>query len=134
MLEGVSNGRFKSMIAHCGLFNLTSWYGSTEELWFANWDVGGPYWQKPLLKSYAESNPINFVDKWNTPIMIIEGEKDYRVPFTQGMEAFQAAQLKGIKSRFTVFRKKITGYFSRRIVCYGTTSFSAGWTRRSNKL
>jgi dipeptidyl aminopeptidase/acylaminoacyl peptidase len=103
MLEGVSNGRFKSMIAHCGLFDLVSWYGTTEELWFANWDVGGSYWQKPVPKSYNESNPINLVDKWNTPIMIVEGEKDYRVPYNQGLEAFQAAQLKGLKSRLLVF-------------------------------
>ncbi len=103
MLEGLGEGRFKSMISHCGLFDLTSWYATTEELWFANWDVGGPFWQKPQPKSYVESNPISHVDKWNTPIMIIEGEKDYRVPYTQGMEAYQVAQLKGIKSRFLIF-------------------------------
>lgn len=103
MLEGVSNGRFKTMIAHCGLFDLESWYGTTEELWFANWDLGGPYWKRPLPESYVESNPIKFVDRWKTPIMIIEGEKDYRVPYNQGMEAFQAAQLHGIKSRFLEF-------------------------------
>ncbi len=103
MLEGAGNGRFKTCIAHCGLFNLESWYGSTEELWFANWDVGGPYWKNPEPKSYLESNPVKSVDKWNTPIMIIEGERDYRVPYNQGLEAFQAAQLKGIKSRLLVF-------------------------------
>jgi dipeptidyl aminopeptidase/acylaminoacyl peptidase len=103
MLEGLGEGRFKSMISHCGLFDLTSWYATTEELWFANWDVGGPFWQKPEPKSYTEANPINFIDNWNTPIMIIEGEKDYRVPYTQGMEAYQVAQLKGIKSRFLIF-------------------------------
>lgn len=103
MLEGVSNGRFKSMIAHCGVFDLESWYGSTEELWFANFDLGGAFWQKPQPKSYTDSNPINFIDKWNTPILIMEGEKDYRIPYTQGLEAFQYAQLKGIKSRMLVF-------------------------------
>lgn len=103
MLEAVSNGRFKTMISHCGLFDLTSWYASTEELWFANWDVGGPFWQKPQPKSYTDSNPINFIDKWKTPIMIIEGERDYRVPYTQGLEAYQVAQLKGLKSRLLVF-------------------------------
>lgn len=103
MLEALGNDRFKSMIAHCGLFDLTSWYASTEELWFANFDVGGPFWEQPQPKSYQESNPINFIDKWKTPIMIIEGERDYRVPYTQGLEAFQIAQLKGIKSRLLVF-------------------------------
>jgi dipeptidyl aminopeptidase/acylaminoacyl peptidase len=91
------------MISHCGLFDLTSWYASTEELWFANFDVGGPFWEQPQPKSYKESNPINFIDKWKTPIMIVEGERDYRVPYTQGLEAFQIAQLKGIKSRLLVF-------------------------------
>ncbi len=103
MLEGLGDGRFKSMISHCGLFDLTSWYASTEELWFANFDVGGPFWEQPQPKSYKESNPINFIDKWKTPIMIVEGERDYRVPYTQGLEAFQIAQLKGIKSRLLVF-------------------------------
>lgn len=103
MLEGVSNGRFKTMISHCGVFDLNSWYGTTEEMWFANWDLGGSFWQKPVPKSYALSNPVNFIDQWKTPIMVIEGERDYRIPYTQGLEAFQVAQLKGIKSRLLVF-------------------------------
>jgi dipeptidyl aminopeptidase/acylaminoacyl peptidase len=103
MLAGMHGNRFKSFIAHDGLFDLKSWYGTTEELWFANWDVGGPYWQKPLLKSYDKFNPSNFVDKWNTPILIIQGGIDYRVPIEQGLEAFQAAQLRGIKSKLLYF-------------------------------
>jgi dipeptidyl aminopeptidase/acylaminoacyl peptidase len=103
MLAGMHNNRFKSFIAHDGLFDLKSWYGTTEELWFANWDIGGPYWQKPQPKSYDKFNPSNFVDKWNTPIMIIQGGIDYRVPIEQGLEAFQAAQLKGIKSKLLYF-------------------------------
>lgn len=103
MLEGLGEDRFKSMIAHCGVFDLNSWYASTEELWFANWDLGGSFWQKPRPKSYALSNPISLIDRWKTPIMIIEGEKDYRIPYTQGLEAYQVAQLKGIKSRLLVF-------------------------------
>jgi len=99
MLAGIHNNRFKSFIAHDGLFDLKSWYGTTEELWFANWDIGGSYWQKNQPSSYQSFNPSNFVDKWNTPIMIIQGGIDYRVPIEQGLEAFQAAQLKGIKSK-----------------------------------
>lgn len=103
MLAGMHNKRFKTFIAHDGLFDLKSWYGTTEELWFANWDIGGNYWKKPIPKSYEKFNPSNFVDKWNTPIMIIQGGIDYRVPIEQGLEAFQAAQLKGIKSKLVYF-------------------------------
>ncbi len=103
MLAGMHNSRFKSFIAHDGLFDLKSWYGTTEELWFANWDIGSAYWDKPASKSYEQYNPSNFVDKWNTPIMIIQGGIDYRVPIEQGLEAFQAAQLKGIKSKLLYF-------------------------------
>lgn len=99
MLAGVHEGRFKSFISHCGLFDMTSWYGTTEELFFANHDLGGPYWDKTNEKTYTEYNPITHIDKWDTPIMIIQGGLDYRVPIGQGLEAFQAAQLKNIKSR-----------------------------------
>jgi dipeptidyl aminopeptidase/acylaminoacyl peptidase len=103
MLAGMHNNRFKSFIAHDGLFDLKSWYGTTEELWFANWDVGGPYWANPQPESYEKFNPSNFVSKWNTPIMIVQGGTDYRVPIEQGLEAFQAAQLRGIKSKLLYF-------------------------------
>ncbi|MCC6187151.1 MAG: S9 family peptidase [Chitinophagaceae bacterium] len=103
MLAGIHNNRFKTFISHCGLFDLKSWYGTTEELWFANWDIGGNYWQENTPKSYEKFNPSNFVDKWNTPIMVIQGGLDYRVPIEQGQQAFQAAQLKGIKSNFLFF-------------------------------
>lgn len=102
MLAGIHNNRFKSFIAHDGIFDMRSMYGTTEEMFFVNWDWGGPYWDKRNLaaqKSYNEFNPINKVDKWNTPIMIIQGGKDYRVPIEQGLQAFQAAQLRGIKSK-----------------------------------
>ena len=99
MLAGVHNNRFKTFIAHDGLFDLKSWYGTTEELWFANWDIGGPYWKNPAPVSYEKFNPSNYVDKWNTPIMIIQGGIDYRVPVEQGLEAFQAARLRNIKSK-----------------------------------
>jgi len=99
-------GRFKSFISHDGIFNWRSMYGTTEEMFFVNWDLGGAYWDKgnaAAQKSYDEFNPVNFVDKWDTPIMIIQGGKDYRVPIGQGLEAFQAAQLQGIKSRLLFF-------------------------------
>ena len=101
-LAGNHNKRFKAFIAHCGMFDFTSWYGSTEEMWFANHDLGGAYWQKPQPKSY-EFSPSNFVGRWDTPILVIEGGNDFRIPYTQGMEAFDAAQLKGIPSEFLYF-------------------------------
>lgn len=106
MLAGMHQNRFKTFIAHDGLFDLKSWYGTTEEMWFANWDIGGPYWDKDnkaAMKSYKNFDPSSFVDKWNTPILIIQGGIDYRVPIEQGLEAFQAAQLKGIKSKLLFF-------------------------------
>jgi len=105
-LAAIHNNRFKSFIAHDGMFNLRSMYGTTEELFFVNWDLGGPYWDinnKAAQKTFEEFNPANFVSKWNTPILIIQGGKDYRVPIGQGLEAFQAAQLQGIKSRLMYF-------------------------------
>jgi len=102
-LAGIHNNRFKTFISHCGVFNLQSMYGTTEEVFFTNWDSGGPYWDKnnaAAQKTYTQFNPINNVDKWNTPIFVIQGGIDYRVPIGQGQEAFQAAQLRGIKSRF----------------------------------
>jgi len=101
-LAGIHNNRFKTFIAHDGVFDLKSMYGTTEELWFVNWDMGGPYWDKQnkeAQKTYDQFNPSNLVDKWNTPILIYQGGRDYRVPIEQGLEAFQAAQLKGIKSK-----------------------------------
>ncbi|MGX1642184.1 S9 family peptidase [Sphingobacterium sp. NPDC055431] len=98
-LAGVHEGRFKSFISHCGLFDMKSWYGTTEELFFANYELGGPYWEQGNDKTYTEFNPSTLVSKWNTPILIFQGGKDYRVPIGQGLEAFQAAQLRGVKSR-----------------------------------
>lgn len=105
-LAGIHNNRFKTFISHCGIFNTKSMYGTTEEVFFTNWDSGGAYWEKEnkiAQKTYQEFNPITHINKWNTPILIIQGGKDYRVPIGQGQEAFQAAQLKGIKSRFLLF-------------------------------
>jgi len=105
MLAGMHNKRFKTFIAHDGIFDFKSMYGTTEELWFVDWDYGGAYWDKKNLaaqRSYAQFSPSNFVDKWNTPILIYQGGKDYRVPIEQGQQAFQAAQLRGIKSKFVL--------------------------------
>ncbi|SEJ50754.1 Dipeptidyl aminopeptidase/acylaminoacyl peptidase [Dyadobacter koreensis] len=100
-LEGEHEGRFKTFISHDGIFDFRSMYGTTDEVFFENWEKGGPYWDKKnavAQRSFSQS-PSNFVDKWNTPIFIIQGGKDYRVPIEQGLQAFQAAQLKGIKSK-----------------------------------
>ena len=103
-LMGNSGDRFKTMIAHCGVFNLESMYGSTEELFFVDWDLGGPYWDSPSLqKAYDKFSPHRYISNWKTPLLVIHGEKDFRVPVTQGMEAFQAAQLQGVESRFLYF-------------------------------
>lgn len=105
-LEGIHNKRFKTFIAHDGIFDLKSMYGSTEELFFVNWDLGGAYWDKSnqaAQKSYSQFDPMSRADSWDTPILIFHGGKDYRVPLGQGLEAFQVAQLKGIKSRLIVF-------------------------------
>ena len=101
-LAGIHNNRFKSFIAHDGVFDLRTMMGTTEEIWFTNWDFGGNYWEKEnaaVQRSLATANPIDNVDKWNTPILIYQGGKDYRVPIEQGLAAFQAAQLRGVKSK-----------------------------------
>lgn len=101
-LAGIHNNRFKTFIAHDGVFDMRSMSGTTEELWFSNWENGGYYWEKNnavAQKTFDKFSPSNLVDKWNTPILIIQGGKDYRVPIEQGLQAFQAAQLKGIKSK-----------------------------------
>ena len=102
-LAGNHDGRFKSFIAHDGIFNTRSMYGTTEELFFVNKDLGGPYWQEPTPKAYTDFNPVNYVKNWDTPIMVVQGGKDFRVPVGQGLEAYQAAQLKGLKSKLLYF-------------------------------
>ena len=102
MLAGVHENRFKTLISHNGLFDMKSWYGMTEELFFANWDAGSP-WDNPTPKAYTDFNPSNHTDKWNTPLMVIQGGLDFRVPYEQGNQAFQTARLKGLKSKFLYF-------------------------------
>jgi dipeptidyl aminopeptidase/acylaminoacyl peptidase len=101
-LAGIHNNRFKTFIAHDGIFNTKSMYGTTEEMFFVNWDYGGPYWDKNNVaaqKTYTTFDPSSLVDKWTAPILIYQGGRDYRVPDGQAFEAFTAAQLRGIKSR-----------------------------------
>ncbi|MFN0215008.1 MAG: prolyl oligopeptidase family serine peptidase [Saprospiraceae bacterium] len=102
-LAGNHNKRFKSFISHCGLFNLESFYGTTEEVWFPNHDFEGAYWQKNTPKTYLNDSPHRYVQNWDTPILVIHNELDFRVPFGEGMQAFHAAQLRGIPSRFLSF-------------------------------
>jgi dipeptidyl aminopeptidase/acylaminoacyl peptidase len=102
-LAGIHENRFKTFISHCGLFNLESWYGTTEELFFANWDIGGPYWLPQNKELYAKNSPHKLVDKWDTPMLVIHGGKDFRVPESEGMQAFQVLQLKGIPSKYLYF-------------------------------
>jgi dipeptidyl aminopeptidase/acylaminoacyl peptidase len=102
-LAGHHEGRFKAFISHCGMFNTTSWWGTTEELWFAKHDLGADYWSQPNDPAWAAFSPHRFVDKWDTPMLVIHNELDFRVPFGEGMQAFQAAQLRGIPSRFLSF-------------------------------
>ncbi|WP_216688160.1 S9 family peptidase [Hymenobacter siberiensis] len=99
-MAGHHEGRFKTFISHDGLYNLTSWYPSTEEMFFAKHDMGGAPWDATPSKSYQEFNPQMFVKNWDTPILVIQGGKDFRVPEGQAMEAFGTAQLRGIPSRF----------------------------------
>ena len=101
-LAGNHQKRFKAFIAHCGMFNFESWYGTTEELFFANHDIEGNYWDTPTPKSYSFS-PHKFVGNWDTPILVIHGGKDFRIPYTQGMAAFNAAQMMGVPSKLIVF-------------------------------
>ena len=104
-LAGHHEKRFKAFLAHDGMFNLPQQYLETEEMWFVNWDLGGPYWDKAnaiAQKSYANS-PHLFVDKWDTPILVIHGEKDYRILASQGMAAFNAAVLRGVPAEMLIF-------------------------------
>ncbi len=101
-LEGIHEGRFKTFISHCGIFNLESMYTATEETFFVNFDNGGPYWAKPTPRNYRFS-PHKHIQDWDTPILIITGEMDLRVPYTQSLEAFNAARLRNIEAKLLIF-------------------------------
>ena len=107
-LAGHHEKRFKAFIAHCGIFNFESMYGETEELFFLNNDYGGSYWDKDnatAVRSYANS-PHKAVDKWDSPILIITGERDYRIPYTQSLQAFTAARMRGLPARLVSFENE----------------------------
>lgn len=104
-LAGHHNNRFAALLAHAGIFNMDAQYLETEEMWFANWDFGGSYWDKEnkIAQNTFKNSPHRFVDKWTAPIMVTVGEKDYRILASQGMMAFNAAQLRGIPSKMLVY-------------------------------
>ncbi|MBP7184836.1 MAG: S9 family peptidase, partial [Saprospiraceae bacterium] len=102
-LAGNHNKRFKTFIAHAGVFNLESAYGTTEEVFFNDYEMQGPYWDAKAKEEYQKFSPHNYVKNWDTPILITHGELDFRVPFSEGIQAFQAAQLRNIPSKFVMF-------------------------------
>ena len=104
-LAGHHNKRFKAFIAHDGIFNMEMQYLETEEKWFANWDMGGAYWDKnnKIAQRTFANSPHLFVDKWDTPILCIHGEKDYRILANQGMAAFDAAKMRGVEAQLLIF-------------------------------
>ncbi len=105
MLAGIHEGRFAAFIAHAGIFNTEAQYLETEEMWFANWDLGGPFWDKDnavAQRTFANS-PHKFVDRWDTPILVTHGEYDYRILSSQGEMAFNAARLRGVPAEMLIF-------------------------------
>ncbi len=105
-LAGHHDKRFKCFISHDGAFNLESMYTDTEEAWFSNWEYEDAFWNKPLTanaKKTYDNSPHKFVDKWDTPILCIHGEKDYRINYNQGMGAFNAARMRGIPAELLIF-------------------------------
>jgi len=104
-IAGHAHNRFKAFIAHDGMFNLESQYLETDEMWFVNWDLGGPFWDKSnkvAQRTYANS-PHKFVQNWNTPILVIHSQLDYRIPVTEGMQAFDAAIIRHVPAEFLYF-------------------------------
>ena len=102
-LAGNHENRFKTFISHAGVFHLEAMYGTTEEMFFVNFDLDGSYWENPRPVSYDKHSPHLYVQNWNTPILMIHGELDYRVPVTESFQAFTAAQRLGIESRMVLF-------------------------------
>ncbi len=105
MLAGIHEGRFAALIAHAGIFNTEAQYLETEEMWFANWDLGGPFWDKsnPVAQRTFANSPHRFVDRWDTPILVTHGEYDYRILSSQGEMAFNAARLRGVPAEMVIF-------------------------------
>lgn len=93
--------RFKTLVNHAGVFNLEAMYGSTEELWFVEWDLGGAYWANRT--DYEKWSPHRFASQFKTPMLVIHGEQDFRVPYTEGLQAYTALRRQGVASRLLVF-------------------------------
>ncbi len=102
-LAGNHQKRFKAFISHCGMFNMESWYGTTEEMFFADHDLGGPYWSPKAGETWKLDSPHKYVQNWDTPMLVIHNEQDFRVPFSEGMQAFNAAQMRGVPSKMLTF-------------------------------
>lgn len=104
-LAGHHDKRFKAFIAHDGIFNMEMQYLETEEKWFANWDMGGAYWEKqnPIAQRTFANSPHLFVEKWDTPILCIHGEKDFRILANQAMAAFDAAVMRGVPAELLIY-------------------------------
>jgi len=105
-LAGIHEGRFKAFISHSGIFNLEALYSTTEEMWFVNWDNGGSYWDAKnavAQNTYKNFSPHKLVQNWDTPMLVIHGERDYRIPYTQGIGAFNSARLKNIPAELLLF-------------------------------
>jgi len=105
-LAGMHNKRFKAFVSHCGVYNTVAEYGSTEEYWYPNKDYQGAPWDKPQPPGYNKFSPHTMVDKWDTPILIITGANDFRIPYSQSLEAFNSAQLRGVPSRLLFFENE----------------------------
>ena len=105
-LAGIHNRRFKAFVSHCGVYNTIAEYGSTEEYWYPNKDYQGAPWDKPQPPGYNEFSPHSLVDRWDTPILIITGANDFRIPYSQSLEAFNSAQLRGVPSRLLFFENE----------------------------
>ena len=118
---------FRCIVNHDGIFDTRSMYYTTEELWFTEWENGGPYFEHPEI--HERFNPANHVTQWKTPMLVIHGEQDFRVPYAQGIATFTALQRRGIESRLVVFPDENHWVLkpANSIYWYGTCS--AGWTR-----
>ncbi|MFV0345642.1 MAG: S9 family peptidase [Bacteroidales bacterium] len=104
-LAGQYPDKFKALVSHCGMFNFEQMYSTTEEMWFVNWDLGGAYWDKDnaIAQRSYDFSPHKFVQNWKSPILVIHGDKDFRIPYTQGMGAFNSAVMQGVPAKFLYY-------------------------------
>jgi dipeptidyl aminopeptidase/acylaminoacyl peptidase len=130
-LAGNHNKRFKAFISHCGIFNFEQMYLTTEEMFFVDWDYKGAFWDKnnKIAQRTYDNSPHKFVGNWDTPILVIHGEKDFRIPYTQGMGAFNAAVLRNVPARFVSFPEENHWVLSAQNGILWQREF-AGWLDR----